>query len=176
MARWQTRWIRSACKEMCSRTDKHMKHAKVEVKEWHAHATSSEHQVHQRLYTPFHAEVKLWYTKSTSITQQHCSSTYTPPPVWTYQLCRVESCHESSQPHHYYGPHYCNQCNVTWKSKRPTCKSKKSCKVEDSCKSNSHEGIRTITRVSFTLGYKYPSFIHAKDLSPWFLPHNLESV
>ncbi len=53
---------------------------------------------------------------------------------------------------------------------RPTCK------VEELCKSNSHEGSRTITRVSFTLGYIYPSFVHENNFSPWLLPHRLESL
>ncbi len=149
---------------------------KAQVKEICAHATSSEHQDYRRLHTPWHAEVKLWYTKCTSITQKHCNLACTPPPAWTYQLYCVESCHELSRPHHYYGPHYCNQFNVKWKSKRPTCKYEESCKVVESCKSNSHGGSQTITRFSFTLGYIYPSFVHEKYFSPWLLAHSLESL
>lgn len=51
--------------------------------------------------------------------------------------------------------HIVNQCNVTWKSKRPTC-CMNSCKVGKSWNSNSHEGIRIAARFSFTLDYKYP--------------------
>ena len=140
------------------------------------HEQSSKHQDHQRIHTPCHAKVKLWYTKSTLITQQHYNSTWTPTIAWTYLLCRVESCHESSRAHHYCGPYCCNQCNVTWKSKRPTGKCEESCKFEGSCKSNSHEGSWTVRRANFTLVYKYPSFVHAKYFSPWLLPHSLESL
>ena len=49
-----------------------------------------------------------------------------------------------------------------------------SCKVEESNKSNSYEGSRTVTRASFSLGYKYPSFVHEIDFSPWLLPRSLE--
>lgn len=91
---------KNACEEICSQMGEHVKHAKLQEKEQHAHATSSEHQDHSRLCTPYHAEAKLWYTKSTSITQQHCSLTWTSLTAWTYQICLVKSCHESSQPHH----------------------------------------------------------------------------
>jgi len=142
----------------------------VGIREVWLQATSSEHKDHRRLCTPCHVELKLWYTKSTFITQQHCNSTWTPPTAWTYQLYHVDSCHESSRPHHYYGPYCSIQCNVMWKSKRATCK------VEESCKSNSHEGSRIVTRVSFTLGYIHTWFVHAEDFSRWLLPHSLESL
>lgn len=176
MVWWWTRWTRSACKETFSWMDERMKHAKVQAKEWRAHATSRKHQDNWRIRTPCHAEVKLWYAKRTSITHEHCISTCTPPPAWTYQLCRVKSCHLSSRPHHYCGAYCCNQCNVMWKSKRPSCKSEESCKVEESCKLNSHEGSWTMKRASFTLAFKYPSFVHANGFSPWLLPHSLKSL
>lgn len=78
-------------------------------------------QWHQRLRTPCHAEVNLWYTMRTSITEQHCNLTCILAATWTYQHYHVKSCHESCRPHHYCGTYCVNQCNVTWKSKRPTC-------------------------------------------------------
>ena len=141
----------------------------VQAKEKHACATTSEHQYHRRLCTPCHAEVKLWYTKSTLITQQHYNSTWTPPSTWTYQHCLVKWCYESSWPHRYYGPYCCNQCNVMWKSKRPTCNLKSHVKLKG------HES-QTIMRANFNLVYIYPSFVYAKDFSPWLLPHSVKSL
>jgi len=49
---------RNAYEDICSRTDEHMKHAKVQAKERRAHATSSKHQDHRKIHTLCHAEVK----------------------------------------------------------------------------------------------------------------------
>ena len=131
----------------------------------HMQQLLKEHQDHWRLCTAFHVEVKLWYTKNTSITQHHCSSKSTPPIGWTYQLSRVESCHESSRPHHYCGPYCCNQCNVTWKSKRPTCCTKSHVKLKI-------HGSQIVMRVveqpqgSFSpLAINTRSFVHVKVLA-----------
>lgn len=74
----------------------------------------------------------------------------------------VESSHESCYPHLHYGL-IVNQCDVTWKSKIPTCEHRVM-SVKKSWKSNIHKGSRIATRVSFTLGYKYPPHLYIKVL------------
>jgi len=66
------------CKEIFLQTDEHVKHAKAQAKEQREHATSSEPNDHQGIFTLGHGGVKPLYTKRTSITQQHYNSTCTP--------------------------------------------------------------------------------------------------
>jgi len=72
--------------------------------------------------------------------------------------------------------HTVNQCNVTWKSKRPTFCTKSHVKLKI-------HGIQIVMRVVeksqglvSLLAINNPSFVHGNDFSPQLLPHSQESL
>lgn len=102
------------------------------VKGTHSNAPSSKDQDHWSPCILFHAKVKTCYTESISslsntlARHKHHSQ---PVHVSSVMLICVMSClgHITTMGHT-----YCDQCNVKWKSKRPTFEVEESCKVEKS--------------------------------------------
>jgi len=141
-------------------------------KEKHAKASSSEPRTIED-----YAHFTMWrWSYDTPWRHPSSSSTIARHPLEQQHECtsivmssHVELHHESCHPHLHYGL-VINQCDVTWNSKRRTCKLK------------SH-GSQMVMRVVekpqglvSPLAINTPWFVHVKGFSPQLLPHSQDSL
>ena len=69
-----------------------------------------------------------------------------------------------------------NQCNVTWKSKRPTCCTKIHAKSKSPGSQTFMRVVEQPQGLVSPLAINTTSFVHAKDFLPHLLPHSQEGL
>jgi len=72
--------------------------------------------------------------------------------------------------------HIVDKCNITWKYKRPACHMKSHVKLKGHGSEIVMREVEQSQRSVSPSAINTPSFVHAKDSSPWLLPHSLESL